>query len=205
MNSDNLGRPRLILASASPTRAAMLQNAGLDAEIAAPGVDETAVKRALQAEKASAEQVAVTLAELKAVRVSRLYPGALAIGADQTLDCEGVLFDKPADLAAARAQLKWLRGKTHELVAAAAVARDGAPIWRAAQRARLRMRDFSDAFLEDYLERAGEDVLGSVGGYRIEGLGAQLFARIEGDLFTALGLPLLPLLDFLRGHGAAAR
>jgi septum formation protein len=183
----------------------MLRDAGLAAEVASPGVDEAEVKRALAAEGAPADHVALTLAELKAVRISSRRPGAFVIGADQTLVCNGVLFDKPADLAHARAQLQALRGRPHELVSAAVVAQDGAALWRETQRARLVMRAFTDAFLDDYLRQVGDDALGSVGAYRIEGLGAQLFARIEGDLFTILGLPLLPLLEFLRGHGMATR
>ena len=195
----------LVLASASATRVRMLRDAGLELEAVAPGVDEAAVKRSLAAERAPADHVASTLAELKAIRISNVRPGALAIGADQMLVCNGVSFDKPPDLAHARAQLQALRGKTHELVSAAAAARDGVVLWREATRARLRMRPFSEAFLDDYLDRVGEDVLASVGAYRIEGLGAQLFDRVEGDLFTILGLPLLPLLEFLRGHGALPR
>jgi septum formation protein len=205
MDSDNPHTSSLILASGSPTRARMLRDAGLAAEAVAPGVDEEAVKRALAAEHAPAEHVALTLAELKAVRVSQRRPGALVIGADQTLVCNGVLFDKPPDLAHARAQLQALRGKPHELISAAVAARDGAALWRETQRARLVMRAFSDAFLDRYLEQVGEDALGSVSAYRIEGPGAQLFARVDGDLFTILGLPLLPLLEFLRGHGVVPR
>ena len=205
MDSDKPYSAGLILASGSPTRLRMLRDAGLAPEAVAPGVDEDGVKRSLAAERAPADHVALTLAELKAMRVSRGRPGALVLGADQTLVCNGVLFDKPPDLAHARAQLQALRGKTHELVSAAVIARDGAALWRGTQRARLVMRPFSDAFLDGYLEQVGEDALGSVGAYRIEGPGAQLFAQVEGDLFTILGLPLLPLLEFLRGHGALPR
>jgi septum formation protein len=205
MDSDNPYTAGLILASGSPTRIRMLRDAGLAAEAIAPGVDEDAVKRALAAERAPADHVALTLAELKAVRVSRSRPGALAIGGDQVLVCNGVLFDKPPDLAHARAQLQALRGKAHELISAAAVARDGAALWRETGRARLTMRPFTDAFLDRYLAEVGEDALASVGAYRIEGLGAQLFSRVDGDLFTILGLPLLPLLEFLRGQGVAPR
>lgn len=176
----------------------MLRDAGLDPEAVAPGVDEDEVKRSLRLEAAPADHVALTLAELKALRVSRARPQSLVVGADQTLVCNGVQFDKPPDLAHARAQLQALRGRTHELVSAAVAVRGGAAIWRVTQSARLTMRPFSDGFLDGYLAAVGEEVLGGVGAYRIEGLGAQLFSRVEGDLFTVLGYPLLPCLEFLR-------
>jgi septum formation protein len=191
----------LILASASPSRRQMLANAGLVFEVVPSSVDEDEVKRSLLAERASARDLATTLAEMKAVAVSRRHPGALVIGADSTLACDGTLFDKPPTLAAARTQLQALRGRTHELVSAAVVARDGVRIWQAAQAGRLAMRPFSDAFLDAYLARAGEAICGSVGAYHLEGLGAHLFSRVDGDFFTILGLPLLPLLVFLADHG----
>jgi septum formation protein len=205
MDNDNPHSRGLILASGSATRLRMLRDAGLTLTAVPPGVDEAAVKRSLAAEGAPADHVALTLAELKALRVSRSHPDAMVVGADQTLVCNGVLFDKPPDRAHARGQLQALRGRTHELVSTAVVARAGVALWREAQRARLTMRPFSDGFLDDYLEQIGEDSLESVGAYRIEGRGAQLFARVEGDLFTILGLPLLPLLEFLRGHGVLPR
>lgn len=205
MHSDNRHTARLVLASASPTRARLLRAAGLDVESVAPGVDEDEAKRPLRLTAAPAGRVASTLAELKALQVSRLRPADLVVGADQILVCDGAEFDKPTDMAHARVQLQTLRGRRHELVSAAVAARGGAAIWRKTQRARLTMRLFSDAFLDDYLAAAGADVLGSVGAYRIEGLGAQLFSRIEGDLYTALGFPLLPFLDFLRGQGMLVR
>lgn len=195
----------LVLASTSITRQRLLREAGLRFDSQAPGVDEDEVKVSLKAESAGAAQIAETLAELKALRVSARRPGALVIGADQVLDCNGVLFDKPPDLAHARAQLQALRGKTHVLATAVCVSQNGARLWHHNAQARLAMRPFSDAFLDDYLKAAGEDVLGSVGVYRLEGLGAQLFSRIDGDFFTILGLPLLPLLDFLRGRGVLAQ
>ena len=136
------------------------------------------------------------------MRVSARHTGALVVGADQILDSGGYWFEKPADAEAARAQLKALRGKRHTLVSAAAVVRNGSVVWRATDRAHLTMRDFSDEFLDAYIVTAGAELLQSVGAYRLEGLGAQLFERVEGDFFTILGLPLLPLLGFLRGHGA---
>jgi nucleoside triphosphate pyrophosphatase len=194
----------LVLASASETRRRLLTAAGVSAETLVAGVDEAAIKHSLEREGAAPAEVARTLAELKAVRVSSRRPGALVIGADQVLVLDDRCFDKPADLAAARAQLLALRGREHRLLSAVAVALDGQGIWRHQEEARLRMRPFSDGFLDDYLARAGDDVLGSVGAYRLEGLGAQLFAGIRGDYFAILGLPLLALLDFLRGHGAVA-
>ena len=133
--------------------------------------------------------------------MTRRHPGALVIGADQMLDCEGVWFDKPTGRDGAREQLKALRGRTHRLVSCAVIVRDGERIWHQIDRARLTMRNFSDAFLDEYLDSAGDDVLHSVGAYQLEGLGAQLFHRVDGDFFTILGLPLLPVLGFLRVHG----
>ncbi len=196
--------PALVLASASQSRMTVLRNAGLDPVQDPSSVDEDKVKQSLKTDGADAAQVAITLAELKAQQTARRYPGALVIGADQMLDCDGVWFDKPPDVAHARGHLQSLRGRTHELVTAAAVIRDGVSIWQHVDRARLTMRDFSDGFIDDYLDRVGEDACRSVGAYQLEGLGAQLFSRIDGDFFTILGLPLLPLLDYLRGHGIVA-
>ncbi len=164
-------------------------------------VDETTVLESLQAEGAKPREAADMLAETKALKVSAKHPGALVIGADQILTLGTMFFSKPADLGTARLQLQTLRGQTHHLTSAAVVARDGSAIWREVRDAKLTMRPFSDAFLDDYLSRAGNAVLSSVGAYQIEGLGAQLFSRIDGDHFTILGLPLLPLLDMLRTQG----
>ncbi len=191
----------IILASGSTTRRAMLTGAGVAFAVETAAVDEDAVKRAMAAQVADPGEVAETLAGLKAERVSARHPGALVIGADQMLDCDGAWHDKPADAAAARAQLSALRGRTHRLTSAAVAVRDGTCLWRHRQEARLTMRRFSEAFLDEYLARAGAAVLASVGAYQLEGLGAQLFSAIEGDHFTILGLPLLPLLDFLRENG----
>ncbi|WP_417281718.1 Maf family protein [Azospirillum himalayense] len=200
----NAAVPAVILASGSRTRAEMLERAGVRVTLAPAAVDEEEIKLAARAEGAPVEDVAEALAELKAQRVTRKHPGALVIGADQMLECEGRWFDKPADRDAARVQLQDLRGKTHRLVSCAVVIRDGERLWHHVDRARLTMRPFSDAFLESYLNAAGDDVLGSVGAYHLEGLGAQLFHRVDGDFFTILGLPLLPLLGFLRVHGVIA-
>ncbi|MBL8707976.1 MAG: Maf family protein [Rhodospirillaceae bacterium] len=194
----------LILASGSGTRARLLREAGVAIEIVPPAVDEEEVKASYRADGAAVEDVALALAELKAAAVARrrvAESGTYVLGSDQMLDCDGDWFDKPADRAAARAQLLALRGRTHRLVSAAVLLKDGQRIWHHVDEARLTLRDFSDAFLEGYLERAGADVLGSVGAYQLEGLGAQLFARVRGDFFTILGLPLLPVLAILREHG----
>ena len=191
----------LVLASAAEVRAALLRAAGLSFTVEPARVDEGAIKRAMRAEDPDGEATARALAALKAHRVSARWPGAHVVGADQLLVCEGAWFDKPVDMADARAQLRRLRGRRHALVTAVSVARDQAEIWGAVRSARLTMRDFSDAFLDEYLARAGAGILRCVGGYEAEGLGAQLFTDIEGDWFSILGLPLLPLLAFLREHG----
>ena len=193
--------PRLILASTSSSRRQLLANAGLAFDIEAPGVDEDEAKRSLQMNRASPQEIAEKLAELKAVRVSAKHPAAMVVGGNSTLACNGRLFDKPPTLDAARKHLLALRGQTHELFSSVVVARDGKRLWHWTERARLTMRPFSEAFLDAYLARAGEDVLTSVGAYQLESQGAHLFSRVDGDYFTILGLPLLPLLSFLAGHG----
>lgn len=195
----------VILASGSRFRAEMLRAAGVPFAVLVPGVDEAAVRESLGAEGASAEEVAIALGELKAMAVSRRHPDALVIGSDQMLDCDGVWFEKPADRDHARASLKALAGRDHWLVTSVVVARAGVRVWHAAQSVRMRMRPLSDGFIESYLDAVGDDVRSSVGAYQLEGLGAQLFSAVEGDYFTVLGLPLLPLLDFLRVHGVLAR
>lgn len=196
--------PALVLASGSRFRAAMLEAAGVTNIVDPPAVDEESIKRSLKAEGVEAATVAEVLAATKAQQVSRRHPGALVVGADQMLECEGRWFDKPAGWEDARNHLKTLRARAHELVTAVCVVQDGLVLWHHVARAKLTMRPFSDSFIEEYLDRIGEAAFDSVGAYQLEGLGAQLFSRIEGDHFTIIGLPLLPLLDFLRGHGVIA-
>jgi septum formation protein len=193
--------PLLILASTSPSRRQLLANAGLTFDIEPSGVDEDEAKRSLLAEHASPQAIAETLAEMKALHVSSRHPQAMVVGGDSTLACQGRLFDKPPSLEAARKQLLALRGQTHELFSSVVVARGGARLWHWNEQARLTMRPFNEAFIDAYLARTGDAVLTSVGAYQLEGLGAHLFSRVDGDYFTILGLPLLPLLSFLAGHG----
>ena len=190
----------MILASASQSRATLLRGAGVAFEAVPAHVDEDAVKASLREPRAVAE----ALAERKALMVSVSKPGVLVLGADQVLDLDGVVLSKAATRAVAEDQLKAMRGKAHRLVSALALAKDGAVVWRHVDIATLWVRDFSDAFLKAYLDAESGEILGSVGCYRLEGLGAQLFERVEGDYFSILGLPLQPLLAALRSFGAIA-
>lgn len=199
------GAPRVVLASQSRIRQTMLVNAGVVVACEPAHVDESELKNAMRADGARVDAIAEALAELKATRVSRRHPGALVIGADSMIECGDVQFDKPPDTAHAVAQLLALAGRTHRLLSAAVVMRDGVRIWHQVDAARLTMRGFDRAYAERYVATIGDAALSSVGAYQLEGIGAQLFTRVEGDFFTVLGLPLLPLLDFLRGHGVVAR
>jgi septum formation protein len=192
----------LVLASRSESRRAVLAGAGIPVEILPADIDERAIET--HAGRTPAGEVALILARAKARAVAVQRPGRLVLGADQTLGLGDRLFAKPADLAGARAQLKSLRGTTHALHSAVVLVRDGAVVFEQCEMARLTMRDFSDRFLEAYLEAAGPAVTASVGGYQIEGVGIQLFERIDGDHFTILGLPLLQLLSYLRREGCLA-
>jgi septum formation protein len=196
----------LVLASRSPARRRMLEAAGLTFRVERPDVDESAIRSTLADfdHYGGAERVARVLARAKGEDVSRRLPGALVIGADQVLALDREIFSKPADMAAARQTLRVLSGRTHRLLSAASLAIDGAQVWSHLDIASLTMRKLSDAFIDDYLARAGDKVCTSVGGYELEGLGVQLFERVDGDYFTILGLPLLPLLAELRARGVVA-
>ena len=191
----------IVLASGSSTRAAMLRAAGLAFEVVVPRVDEEAFTAGLLAEQASARDIADALAEMKAARVSGRRSEALVLGCDQTLSCEGRLFSKPASQEESREQLRALMGRTHKLHSAAVLYREERPVWRHVAEARLTMGRMSDEWLDGYIRRNWDGIRHSVGGYRIEEEGVRLFTRIEGDHFTILGLPLLPLLSFLTLRG----
>lgn len=196
-----MNEPVLVLASGSKTRAQLLSAAGVSIHIDPAHVDEEAVKASLRAQGLAPRDQADALAELKALKIGARYTG-LVLGCDQILAFEGQAFDKSENLEDARRTLQTLRGKSHHLHSAAVLVKNGAPIWRHIATARLTMRPFSDAFLDRYLQEAGSSILSSVGSYQLEGLGAQLFAGVQGDYFAILGLPLLELLDVLRAHGA---
>lgn len=194
---------RLILASASSARAALLRAAGFAFEIEPASIDEARIKRLARATDDTAAACALALAVEKARLISARHPDALVIGADQILVAGDEWFDKPTNLDAARLQLRALCDRTHLLATAACVVCEGVTLWQAISVPELTMRRFSEAFLDAYIAAEGESLLNSVGTYRIEGSGVQLFARINGDYFAVLGLPLLELLDFLRRRGTA--
>ncbi len=188
----------LILASKSPFRSALLKNAGIAFSTASAEVDERAVEAPLYETGATPEEVAQVLAEAKALDVSEKNPGAVVIGCDQTLSLGDKIFHKPADMEAARRQLLKFSGMTHQLNSAVVLAKDGKTLWRHVSIARMTMRDLDPGFVGRYLGRVGDAALSSVGAYQVEGPGIQLFEKIDGDYFTIVGLPLLPLLDELR-------
>lgn len=191
--------PPLILASTSTVRRHMLTNAGVPFQAEPSDVDEDVLKDRHRG--VSPAELALLLARAKAEAVSARYPGAAVLGCDQVLELDGELFDKPADRDGARRHLQRLSGRTHRLIAAAVIVRDGATVWEIVDTATLAVRSLDETYIMHYLDREGDAVLSSVGAYRLEGLGAQLFERIDGDHFTILGLPLLPLLAQLRAMG----
>jgi septum formation protein len=194
----------IILASTSRTRHALVEAAGIVAQTRSPDVDERAIEEPFMASGASVKDLALLLACEKALAVSQREPGRYVLGADQTLECDGVQFHKPADTNAAKAHIAALSGRTHHLHSAAAVACDGEVVFKAVTTASLTMRLLSDEFIARYVAATGDAILSSVGGYQIEGIGVQLFSRIAGDHFTILGLPLLPLITFLRERSLLA-
>ena len=191
----------LVLASGSRARSAMMQAAGVKFDIQKAYVDEGPVKEALLSQGAKPHDIADALAELKALAVSSIKEGAYVLGADQILSLDGLCYSKAENMVAAKKQLQALSGKKHSLISAVVIAKDGQIIWRAIDKAHLTMRPLSDEFIDDYLIKCGDDILSSVGCYHLEGRGAQLFERVEGDCFTVLGMPLLKILHFCRTEG----
>ncbi|WP_142593580.1 Maf-like protein [Pseudorhizobium endolithicum] len=192
----------LILASSSPFRRMLLENAGLTFESRAADINERAIEAGFEKDRANPDKVAIELACAKARNVSRRCPGALVIGSDQTMSLGNRVFHKPADLAEAKRHVASLSGKTHRLNSAIALVKDGVVLWEHVSHANMTVRPLSDTFIDRYVTRCGEKLLGSVGAYQLEGEGIQLFSAIDGDYFTILGLPMLPLLDKLRELGA---
>ena len=202
-----MNEERIILASGSAIRRQILDGAGLNYDVVVRPVDEAAIKDSMLAENSRLRDIADALAEAKAMRVSRQQEG-LVIGADQIMvmaDETGKdqLFDKPKDMEEVRTRLLSMRGKKHELVGAVVICENGVPVWRHLSRTKLWVREFSESFLNWYIESEGEALMKSVGAYRFEGPGSQLFEKVEGDFFAILGLDLLPVLQYLRTRGMA--
>ncbi|AKS47723.1 septum formation protein [Octadecabacter temperatus] len=191
----------IILASTSEIRSKLLRNAGLDHTITPARIDEDSIKRALEAEEATPRDIADTLAEMKARKVAEKGIGGLVLGCDQVLSFKGAILSKPKTRQEAHDQLVALRGQPHQLLSAAVIYEDLKPVWRHVGVARLAMRDFSDAYLDDYLERNWDSIRWSVGGYKIEEEGIRLFRMVQGDTFTIQGIPLLELLSYLTLRG----
>ena len=204
-----MSQPSLILASGSAIRREILDGAGLTYEVIIRPVDEAAIKDAMLAENARLRDIADALAEAKAMRVSRQMPG-LVIGADQVMVMKNdagqdQLFDKPKDMDEVRARLLSMRGKKHELLGAVVICENGMPVWRHLSRTKLWVREFSEAFLDWYIKTEGEVLMKSVGAYRFEGPGSQLFEKVDGGFFAILGLDLLPVLEYLRTRDMVLR
>jgi len=197
--------PTIVLASASAVRTRLLRSAGVPHIVAPAHVDEAATRDGMLAENVDHAAIAAVLAEQKARKISPNHAGLTVLGADQVLSCEGVLFEKPADLEGVRAHLNALMGKEHTLYTGVCAVRDGEVIWRANTAAVMQMRRLSADFIDHYVAEVGEAACQSVGAYLLEGLGIQLFSRIDGDFFTILGLPMVPLLEFLRDNDVIER
>jgi septum formation protein len=191
----------VILASGSEIRARLLCGAGVPFEVEIAKVDETAILASLKAEKAQPKDIVDVLAEYKAQRIARKHPDDLVIGCDQILVCDNRIYQKAKTSDEVRKTLALLRGRPHQLLSAAVIFENGQPVWRHLGRAQLIMREFSDDFLDQYIAKAGNGILNSVGCYKLEETGAQLFSHIQGDYFTILGIPLLEVLGFLRTRG----
>ncbi|MDG1522350.1 MAG: Maf family protein [Hellea sp.] len=191
----------IILASGSPTRKQILEDSGVIFEVVVRPIDEASIKSAMIQEGASKLSIVSTLAELKSIKVSSETPG-LVIGADQIMVFDGAIYDKPKTIEEARTRLMAIRNQTHYLMGSVVVSEGGVSVWRHSSKVELKARSFTDKFIDNYINQEGEALLQTVGAYRFEKRGSQLFSSVKGDFFSVLGLPLLPLLDYLRTRNA---